>query len=89
MGEDEDVLGPVEAAVEQVVAAVEAAVVAEEDAAAARWLEVAAAADVLRGRAEQVRDAAVRSGVDAGATWQQVGTAFGVTKQAAWERWGR
>lgn len=37
--------------------------------------------------AAQVRDQ-VRTAVEHGATWQEVGRAFGVSGSTAWRRWG-
>lgn len=52
------------------------------------------AVDAVRGAAGTLRSAAaeleeaVRLARAAGATWQQVADACGMTKQSAWQRWG-
>jgi hypothetical protein len=53
-------------------------------------LEMLALGEVLARKAGYGRQLAVRSARAAGASWSQIGTALGTTKQAAWEahrRW--
>lgn len=38
---------------------------------------------------EEATTTAVQKALDAGASWQGIGDVFGVTRQAAHERWGR
>jgi hypothetical protein len=48
-------------------------------------LEMLALSEVVIRKAGYGRQALVRTARDAGASWTQVGTALGTTKQAAWE----
>lgn len=53
-------------------------------------LEMLALSEVLVRKASYGRQATVRAARAAGASWTQIGTALGTTKQAAWEahqRW--
>lgn len=53
-------------------------------------LEVAQRLDSFAAAIKRASDAAVRAArVQHGKTWDQVGNAFGITRQAAHERWGR
>ncbi|HET6483654.1 MAG TPA: hypothetical protein VFG35_26930 [Actinoplanes sp.] len=52
-------------------------------------LEMLALSEVVIRKAGYARQAMVRVARDAGASWAQIGTALGSTKQAAWEAHNR
>ena len=52
-------------------------------------LEMLALSEVVIRKAGYGRQAMVRAARDSGASWTQVGTALGTTKQAAWEAHNR
>jgi hypothetical protein len=52
-------------------------------------LELLALSEVIARKAVQGRQLTVRSARTAGASWSQIGTALGTTKQAAWEAHNR
>lgn len=52
-------------------------------------LELLALGEVIARKAVYGRQLAVRSARRAGASWAQIGSALGVSKQAAWEAHGR
>lgn len=54
----------------------------------ARVRALLAARDAFSGEAEALARAAVHEARAAGLTWEDIGRAFGVTRQAAQVRWG-
>ena len=54
-----------------------------------RYLDLIRSAQLTRELADQVLTLCVQQARDAGHTWQEIGTLLGVTRQAAFQRFGR
>ena len=52
-------------------------------------IELVRAADQIRGGAEALMTAAVQQAREAGRTWQEIGQVLGVSRQAAFQRYGK